>query len=109
MIIILPLASGSGWKPDIPVFTKQCSSAPDTFNKDAPKFTKAHGPLYKVALMRRLEEHRPERYVQLRDSRFRALQQLVSDYSDVLVIDGVLGGVIEGYECARSGKRTIPH
>ena len=96
MIILLLLASGSGWKPNVPVFTKQCNSTQD--NKDTPKFTNAHDPLYKAALMQRLEEHRPERYAHLSDARFKLLQKLVSDYSDVLVIDGMLGGVIEGYE-----------
>ena len=48
--------------------------------------------------MQRLEDQRNDRYAHLSDSRFRALQQLVADYSDVLVIDGMLGGVVEGYE-----------
>ena len=73
----------------------------DAFDKDTPKFTNAHGPQYNAALVQRLEEHRPERDVDLSDDRFRSLQQLVSGSSDVLVIDGMLGGVIEGYEFCR--------
>ena len=94
MIILLLLASGSGWKPNIPVINKQCSSN-NNVNKH---FTNAHDPLYKAALMQRLEEHRHERYAHLSEARFRLLQQLVADFSDVLIIDGMLGGVVEGYE-----------
>lgn len=96
IVIILLLASGSGWEPNIPAFTKQCSSTQDTFNIHAPNFTNGHDPLYKAAMMQRLEEHRPERYAHLSGARLRSLHQLVSAYSDVLVIDGMLGGVIEG-------------
>ena len=48
--------------------------------------------------MQWLEEQRHDRYAHLSDARFRALQKLVAKYSDVLVIDGMLGGVVMGYE-----------
>ena len=65
---------------------------------ETPVHTDAHDPEYKAALMQRLEEQRHDRYAHLSDARFRALQKLVANYSDVLVIDGMLGGVVMGYE-----------
>jgi len=60
--------------------------------------TGAQGPKYKAALMRTLKEQRNERFALLGDDRARALQRLAADYSDVLVVDGMSGRVVDGYK-----------
>ena len=95
MLILLLLSSGRDWKPDIPLPAgRQRSTKPN----ETPVYTDAHDPEYKAALMQRLEEHRNDRYAHLSNARFRALQKLVADFSDVLVIDAMLGGIVEGYD-----------
>ena len=49
-------------------------------------------------MARKLEDQRPERYGHLSEDRFQRLTALALSFSEVLVIEGMEGGVVEGYE-----------
>lgn len=90
ILILLLLSSGRDWKPDVPLPAgRQRSTTPN----ETPVYTDAHDLEYKAALMQRLGEQRNDRYAHLSDARFRALQHLLANFSDVLVFDGMLGGI----------------
>ena len=46
------------------------------------------GPAYKAALSDRLDEHRSERCSHLTHSRYETMRELISEFSDVFVVDG---------------------
>ena len=52
---------------------------------------------YKEALVEALRAQWDDRYSHLNDTQFDALKELVTDYSDVIVIDGVAPSIVRDY------------